>query len=421
MLSLELIRKDPDYVKKALLTRGEQPPIDELLEIDKRRRQAIQRGDELRARRNETSKEIAQMKEKPQELIEQMRSLGDEIKRLEQQAAELDSSTHAVLMELPNIPIDDVPIGAGEEDNVVVRTWGDMPSLNFTSVPHWELAESLRIIDFHRGAKLSGSRFFVMMGMGAKLERALINWMLDLHTTKHGYKEVYLPAMVKKEVMEGSGNLPKFGDNLYHDAEDDLWMIPTAEVPLTSLHRDEILPPGSLPLRYTAYTPCFRREKAAAGRDTRGIKRVQQFDKVEMYKFVEPETSDAELEKLVADAEEVCKQLGLHYRVLQLCTGDLGFASAKSFDLDVWAPGCGEWLEVSSCSNCRDFQARRAKIRYRPEPEARPEYVHTLNGSGLALPRVVIAILENYQQPDGSVVVPEVLIPYLGAEIIRPE
>ncbi len=421
MLSLELIRKDPDYVKKALLTKGEQPPIDELLEIDKRRRQAIQRGDELRARRNETSKEIAQMKEKPQELIEEMRSLGDEIKRLEQQATELDSSTQALLMELPNIPIDDVPIGAGEEDNVVVRTWGEMPSFDFTPVPHWEIAESLRIIDFQRGAKLSGSRFFVMMGMGAKLERALINWMLDLHTAKHGYKEVYLPAMVKKEVMEGSGNLPKFGDNLYHDAEDDLWMIPTAEVPLTSLHRDEILPPGSLPLRYTAYTPCFRREKAAAGRDTRGIKRVHQFDKVEMYKFVEPETSDAELEKLVADAEEVCKQLGLHYRVLQLCTGDLGFASAKSFDLEVWAPGCGEWLEVSSCSNCRDFQARRAKIRYRPEPEARPEYVHTLNGSGLALPRVVIAILENYQQPDGSVAVPGVLKPYLGAEMIRPE
>ena len=421
MLSLELIRKDPDYVKRALLTRGEQPPIDELLEIDKRRRQTIQKGDELRAKRNETSKEIAQMKEKPREIIEEMRSLGDQIKQLEQQTAELDSSTQALLMELPNIPIDDVPIGVGEEDNVVVRTWGEMPSLDFMPVPHWELAESLGIIDFQRGAKLSGSRFFVMMGMGAKLERALINWMLDLHTTKHGYREVYLPAMVKKEVMEGSGNLPKFGDNLYHDSEDDLWMIPTAEVPLTSLHREEILPPGSLPLRYTAHTPCFRREKAAAGRDTRGIKRVHQFDKVEMYKFVEPETSDAELENLVADAEEVCKQLGLHYQVLQLCTGDLGFASAKSFDLEVWAPGCGEWLEVSSCSNCRDFQARRAKIRYRPEPEARPEYVHTLNGSGLALPRVVIAILENYQQPDGSVAVPEVLKPYLGAEIIHPE
>ena len=284
--------------------------------------------------------------------------------------------------------------------------------------PHWELGEQLGIIDFQRGVKLSGSRFFILTGMGAKLERAIINWMLDLHTTEHGYKEIYVPAMVKREVMEGSGNLPKFSSNLYHDDEDDLWLIPTAEVPLTNIHRDEILPQGTLPLCYTAYTPCFRREKAAAGRDTRGIKRVHQFDKVEMYKFVEPETSEAELAKMLADAEDVCRQLELPYRVLELCAGDMGFASAKSYDLEMWAPGCGEWLEVSSCSNCTDFQARRANVRYRPEPGARPAYTHTLNGSGLALPRVVISILENYQQKDGSVIIPEVLRPYTRYDVI---
>ena len=276
------------------------------------------------------------------------------------------------------------------------------------------------IIDFQQGAKLSGSRFFVLKGMGAKLERSLISWMLDLHVDEHGYNEVYLPAVVRREVMQGSGNLPKFSDNLYHDDEDDLWLVPTAEVPLTGMHRDEILPPEALPIRYTAHTPCFRREKAAAGKDTRGIKRVHQFDKVELYKFVKPENSEGDLETLLADAEDVCKRLELPYRVLQLCTGELGFASAKSYDIEMWAAGCGEWLEVSSCSNCRDFQARRSGIRFRQEQGARPEYVHTLNGSGLALPRVLISILENYQQQDGSVVIPSVLRPYTGFDIIPP-
>ena len=256
--------------------------------------------------------------------------------------------------------------------------------------------------------------------MGAKLERSLISWMLDLHVDEHGYNEVYLPAVVRREVMQGSGNLPKFSDNLYHDDEDDLWLVPTAEVPLTGMHRDEILPPEALPIRYTAHTPCFRREKAAAGKDTRGIKRVHQFDKVELYKFVKPENSEGDLETLLADAEDVCKRLELPYRVLQLCTGELGFASAKSYDIEMWAAGCGEWLEVSSCSNCRDFQARRSGIRFRQEQGARPEYVHTLNGSGLALPRVLISILENYQQQDGSVVIPSVLRPYTGFDIIPP-
>ena len=291
----------------------------------------------------------------------------------------------------------------GEEDNLEVRRWGEAPTFDFTPLAHWDLGEQLGIIDFQRGVKLSGSRFYTMFGAGAKLERALISWMLDLHTGEHGYTEVMLPLIVKRECMEGAGNLPKFSDNLYHDDEDDLWLIPTAEVPLTNLHREEILAPGALPRNYVAYTPCFRREKAAAGRDTRGIKRVHQFDKVEMYKLVDPETSEDELQQVLADAEDVCRRLGLPYRVIQLCTGDLGFPSAKTYDIEAWAAGSQEWLEVSSCSNCTDFQARRSRIRYRPDQDSRPRLVHTLNGSGLALPRVMIAILENYQQADGSV------------------
>ena len=418
MLSIELIRKDPEYVRQALLKRGEDVPIHKLADLDRRRRQVIQKGDQLRARRNEASKKISQMRERPPELIDDLRRVGDEIKLFEQEVTDLETSIHDFLLELPNLPHDNVRPGLGEEDNLVLRTCGEPRSFDFTPRPHWELGEQLGIIDFQRGVKLSGSRFFILTGMGAKLERAIINWMLDLHTTEHGYKEIYPPAMVKREVMEGSGNLPKFSSNLYHDEEDDLWLVPTAEVTLTNIHRDEILPSGTLPLCYTACTPCFRREKAAAGRDTRGIKRVHQFDKVEMYKFVEPETSDAELENMLADAEDVCRQLKLPYRVLELCAGDMGFASAKSYDLEMWAPGCEEWLEVSSCSNCTDFQARRANVRYRPESGAHPAYTHTLNGSGLALPRVVISILENYQQQDGSVIIPEVLRPYTGYDVI---
>ena len=419
MLSIELMREDPEYVRQTILRRGEDAPIHEVTDLDRRRRQTIQKGDALRARRNEASKSIASMAERPEGLIEELRKLGDEIKTCEHGATELEHEISELLLMIPNLPKEEVPAGLSEEENVIARTWGERRSFDYTPRPHWELGELLDIIDFQRGVKLSGSRFFVLTGMGAKLERALINWMLDLHVGEHGYKEINPPAMVKREVMEGSGNLPKFSSNLYHDEEDDLWFIPTAEVPLTGLHRDEIFPPDTLPLYYTAYTPCFRREQAAAGKDTRGIKRVHQFDKVEMYKFVEPQNSDAELEKLVADAEDVCQRLGLPYRVLELCAGELGFASAQSFDLEVWAPGCDEWLEVSSCSNCTDFQARRASIRYRPQPRARPAYVHTLNGSGLALPRVVISILENCQQRDGSVVIPETLRPYTGFETIQ--
>ena len=418
MLSIEQIRKDPEHVRQALLKRGQEVDMDQLLELDGRRRQAAQRGDELRARRNEASDQISRMKEKPQQLIQELRQVGDDIKALEQEEEAVEANINDLLMQLPNLLQEGVPPGSSEEQNVVVRTWGEPPSFEFTPVPHWDLGERLGIIDFQRGVKLSGSRFFVLTGLGAKLERALIGWMLDLHVSEHGYLEVAPPVMVRREVMEGSGNLPKFADNLYHDDEDDLWLIPTAEVPLTSFHRDEILPPGTLPLHYTASTPCFRREKAAAGKDTRGIKRVHQFDKVEMYKFVEPQHSEEELQRLLADAEDVCQRLNLPHRVVELCAGEMGFASARSYDIEMWAPGCGEWLEVSSCSNCTDFQARRAGVRYRPQEGARPAYVHTLNGSGLALPRVVISILENSQQPDGSVNIPEVLWPYTGFQVI---
>ncbi|MCE2404873.1 MAG: serine--tRNA ligase [Dehalococcoidia bacterium] len=419
MLSIELIRSDPEHVRRALARRGEDAAaVDQVAELDSRRRGAIQRGDGLRARRNEASRQIGQSRERPPELIEELRRVGEEIRSLEQEAAQLEDEVRGILMGLPNIPREDVPDGLTEDDNLPVRSWGDLPSFDFDPRPHWDLGPELGIIDFQTGVKLAGPRSFVLTGRGARLERALINWMLDLHTGEHGYLEMHVPAVVKREMLEGSGNLPKFADNLYHDEEDDAWLIPTAEVPLTNLHRDEVLAADALPLYYTAHTPCFRREKAAAGRDTRGIKRVRQFDKVEMYKFVEPETSDEELETLLADAEEVCRRLGLPYRVLKLCAGEMGFASAKSYDIEVWAPGCREWLEVSSCSNCTDFQARRAGVRYRGKGGSGARYVHTLNGSGLALPRVVIAVLESFQRADGSVLVPEVVRPYTGFDEI---
>ena len=422
MLSIELIRREPAAVRQALEARGETDPLSHLLQLDTQWRQASTRGDELRAERNRVSRELGQARasgqEPSQEIIHEMRQVGEEIQRLERETQDLEQQINTILMGLPNLPMADVPPGEGEEDNTVVRQWGEPRTFDFTPLAHWDLGEQLGIIDFQRGVKLSGSRFYTMFGAGAKLERALISWMLDLHTQEHGYTEVMLPLLVKRETMEGSGNLPKFSENLYHDEEDDLWLIPTAEVPITNLHREEILDLGTLPRNYVAYTPCFRREKAAAGRDTRGIKRVHQFDKVEMYKIVAPETSEDELQQLVGHAEVVCQRLGLPYRVLQLCTGDLGFPSAKTYDIEVWAAGFQEWLEVSSCSNCTDFQARRTHIRYRPDQDSRPQLVHTLNGSGLALPRVVIAILENYQQADGSVVIPEVLRPYTGFDVI---
>jgi len=316
---------------------------------------------------------------------------------------------------LPNIPDPSTPLGADESENVVLKTVGEIPTYAFNPQPHWDLGPQMGLIDFERGVKLTGSRFYVLNGDGARLQRALIAWMLDLHT-RQGYSERYLPFVVKEETVFASGQLPKFEGNLYHDHEEDLWLVPTAEVPLTSLHRDEILDEESLPLNYTAYTACFRREKMSAGRDVRGIKRGHQFDKVEMYTFCKPEESEAKFKKMVGDAEQVCAELGLPYRIHQLCTGDLGFAATITYDIEVWAAGCQEWLEVSSVSNVKDFQARRAAVRYRPTDGKGTRYVHTLNGSGLGLPRTLIAVLENYQQADGSVVVPEVLRPWMGGQ-----
>jgi seryl-tRNA synthetase len=413
MLDIKLIRENSELVRHALEKRGDSFALDSILEIDGRYRGLLRQTEELRAKHNETSKQLGASKEKPPQLIAQMRQLGEQISSLQQQTKEAKAGLDSLLLELPNIPHPSVPLGGGADDNVVVRTWGKPKELSFQPLPHWELGEKLDIIDFQQGVKLSGTRFYVLKGLGARLQRALISFMLDVQVSEHGYKEIYPPFMVKRECMVGSGNLPKFGDNLYHDEEDDFWFIPTAEVPLTNLHRDEILSADSLPLHYVAYTPCFRREKMAAGTDTRGIKRGHQFDKVELYKVTDPESSDEALEKLVADAEDICRKLGIAHRVVQLCTGDLGFAACKTYDIEMWAPGCAEWLEVSSCSNCGDFQARRANIRYRPEPGAKPQLVHTLNGSGLALPRVLIAVLENYQQADGTVLIPEVLEPYM--------
>lgn len=418
MLDLRLIRENPEFVRQALEKRGNTFTLKTIIEIDEHYRGLLQQVEALRTQHNKTSKQLGKTREKPPQLIAEMRQLGEQISSLQRETNQVKSNLESLLLELPNIPHPSVPLGKDERDNIVVRTSGEPKEFSFKPLPHWELGERLGIIDFSRGVKLSGSRFYVLEGLGAHLQRAIISFMLDLHVEEHGYKEIYPPFMVRRECMIGSGNLPKFGDNLYHDDEDDFWFIPTAEVPLTNLHRDEILDVNSLPLYYVAYTACFRREKMAAGTDTRGLKRGHQFDKVELYKITEPESSDEELEKLVANAENVCRKLDIPYRVVQLCTGDLGFASCKTYDIEMWAPGCAEWLEVSSCSNCSDFQARRANIRYRPEAGAKPRLVHTLNGSGLALPRVLIAVLENYQQANGTVLIPEVLEPYIHTDVV---
>ncbi len=414
MLDLKFIRENIDLVRQAVKKRQDTAPLDEILELDAERRKKIIELEDLRHER----KEAAQQRKRDKESTEEGRDLRNMIRGLEDEVRSLDTELEDLLLQVPNIPHPSVPTGKGESDNIIVRSWGEQPSFDFQPAPHWELGESLGIIDFDRGVKISGSRFYVLKGLGARLQRALISFMLDLHTSEHGYLEVYPPFMVKRECMVGSSNLPKFADNLYHDEEDDFWFVPTAEVPLTNLHRDEIIPPGVLPIYYVAYTACFRREKMSAGKETRGLKRGHQFDKVELYKFTEPDTSDQELEKMVNNAEKVCQKLELPYRIAQLCTAELGFASTKSYDIEMWAPGVEEWLEVSSCSNCTDFQARRANIRYRPSPDARPQFVHTLNGSGLALPRVMIAVMENYQQADGSIRVPEVLQDFVGAKVI---
>jgi seryl-tRNA synthetase len=415
MLDLKFIRENPEIVRQAITNRHDKAPLDEILQIDGIRRQKMTEMEDMRRNRKQSSRE------RQADAAEEGRALRTKIKDLEEELKNLDTKLTDLLLQMPNIPGPQVPVGKDSSENVVIRSWGEPKKLPFPPKPHWELGESLGIIDFERGVKLSGTRFYILRGLGARLQRALITFMLDLHTTEHGYREIYPPYMVKKECLVGAGQLPKFIDNLYHDAEEDYWWVPTAEVPLTNLHRDEIIPPGMLPYYYVAYTACFRREKMSAGKDTRGIKRGHQFDKVEMYKFVEPETSCDELEKMAHDAEDVCEKLGLPYRILQICTGDLGFGSTMTYDIEVWAPGCQEWLEVSSCSNCGDFQGRRANVRYRPAADAKPQFVHTLNGSGLALPRIMIAIMENYQQADGTIAVPKVLQDFLHTDIIRKD
>ncbi|HEV8574763.1 MAG TPA: serine--tRNA ligase [Dehalococcoidia bacterium] len=428
MLSIQFVRENPEAVRQALARRNTEAPLDEALALDSDWRRVLTEVEALRAERNALSKEVGELsrlakgadtkeakhaEHRRSDLVAKSSFLGERLEALETEVKELEKSLRAVLYEIPNIPAGDVPDGPDESANVVVRQSGEPQAFDFEPKPHWEIGEALDIIDFERGVKLAGSRFFLLKGAGARLQRALIAWMLDYHTSR-GYTEVYPPAMIKEDNLWAGGWLPKFGENMYHDAEEDYWLLPTAEVALTNMHRDEVLEPGTLPINYVAYTPCFRREKMSAGRDVRGMKRVHQFDKVEMYKFVEPEQSEAALEELVADAEAVCRELKIAHRVVQICTGDLGFNAAKAFDPEMWAPGSGEWLEVSSCSNCTDFQARRANIRFRREKGGKLEHPHTLNGSGLALPRVMIAVLENYQQADGSVSVPEVLRPYMG-------
>jgi seryl-tRNA synthetase len=424
MLDINLIREQPEVVRKALSDRQmEASPVDEALQLDEQRRALILEVETLKAERNQTSKEIGRMKdpEARQAKIEAMRLVGERISELDESLRTVEQSLDEILSNLPNIPDPSVPYGLDESENVVVRAEGQIPEFDFEPKPHWELGPELGIINFEQGVKITGSRFYVLSGAGARLQRALIAWMLDLHA-RQGYTEKYTPFMVKGQTMFGAGQLPKFYDNLYKDHEEDLWMVPTAEVPITGLHMDDVLEEAELPRHYAAYTPCFRREKMSAGRDVRGIKRGHQFDKVEMYMFCKPEDSPAELEKMVADAEETCRLLGFTYRVLELCTGDIGFTASKTYDIEVWAAGCGEWLEISSLSNVTDFQARRANIKYRPAEGGRLRFVHTLNGSGLGMPRTLIAVLENNQQADGSVVVPEVLRPWMGGiEVIQPE
>jgi seryl-tRNA synthetase len=433
MLDLGFVRTSLETVEEKLRARGADPDalLGDFRALDQRRREAITTAEQFKARRNELSQQVGVLKKAGKDaaaLVEETRSLKDKLDELDKTAAALDDQLRQLLAGLPNLTRDEVPTGKSEADNVTVKTWGDKPAFDFAPKPHWELGEALGILDFDRAAKLSGARFVVYMGAGARLERALISFMLDLHTQKHGYTEVLPPFMVNSKSLFGTGQLPKFAEDLFRcsdaDAEavargefkdNDHWLIPTAEVPVTNLYRDEILDEARLPIRFTAYTPCFRAEAGAAGKDTRGIIRQHQFQKVELVKFTRPEESDAEHEKLTRDAEEILETLGLPYRRVLLCTGDTGFSSAKTFDLEVWLPGQQLYREISSCSNFEAFQARRANIRYRPGgAKSKVEFVHTINGSGLAVGRTWLAIVENYQQADGSVEIPKALRPYMG-------
>ena len=416
MLDQRFVRNNPDVVKQAAANKNERVDVDGFLDLDARRRELLQTSESLKQRRNTVSDEIASMKRDGEDAsarIEEMREVSARIKGIDTDLAGLQDSLQSVLERLPNIPHPSVPVGADENANVEVRRWGSTPEAEFERKAHWDLGEALDIIDFQRAGKISGSHFVLFKGEGARLQRALIQFMLDLHIQKHGYTEVIPPFIVNRQSMFGTGQLPKMEEDMYRTDLDDLFLIPTAEVPVTNMHRDEILSEDDLPIYYTAYSPCFRREAGSYGRETRGLIRVHQFDKVEMVKFVRPETSYDELETLVKDAEEVLQLLNIPYRVVSLSTGDLSFAAAKCYDLEAWAPGVERWLEVSSCSNFEDFQARRSGIRYRNKA-GKSQFVHTLNGSGMGMARTLIAVLEHYQTGRGSIRIPEVLIPYMG-------
>jgi seryl-tRNA synthetase len=416
MLDIRTLRENAEAAKTKWAGRGLDVDVQALLDLDDRRRELITRVEELQQTRNRSSKEIGLLKkagEDAKEAMEAVRNIGDQISALDKEKSEVSQALESQLMSLPNFPHESVPVGHSEADNPVIRSWGDKAELGFEAKPHWELAEALGIFEFERAAKLSGAGFSCLTGAGARLSRALISFMLDQHTVEHGYTEVQPPFLVNDEALLGTGQLPKFAEDLYRVPGDGLWLIPTAEVPLTNLYRDHIFGNDELPCNLTGHTPCFRREAGAAGKMTRGMNRLHQFDKVELVKFCKPADSYAELEKLTGHAEVILQKLGLHYRVITLCTGDMGFASAKTYDIELWAPGQDAWLEVSSCSNFEDYQARRAKIRYRNE-NGKPELVHTLNGSGVALPRLLVAILEQGQQQDGSVLLPECIRPYMG-------
>lgn len=422
MLDIKFVRDNPEVVQQALANRGTAVNLDSFLALEKKRREVLSEVEALKSRRNTVSQEVSRLKrarENADELIVQMRGVGDQIATLDSQVKEIETALQEIIMTIPNIPHASVPVGKDENDNPEMRKWGTPRQFDFEPLPHWEIGEKLGILDFERGGKVSGARFTFYRGLGSRLERSLISFMLDLHTREHGYTEFFPPFIVNRDSMLGTGQLPKFAEDMFKLEGLDYYLIPTAEVPITNLHRQEVLDGKDLPLYYTAYSACFRAEAGAAGRDTRGLIRQHQFNKVELVKFVKPEDSYDELEKLTNNAERVLQLLGLPYHVVLLCTGDMGFSSAKTYDLEVWLPSANKYREISSCSNFEDFQARRADIKFRREPKAKPEFVHTLNGSGVAIGRTVAAILENYQQADGSVVVPEVLRPYMGVDIIK--
>ncbi|MEK7374295.1 MAG: serine--tRNA ligase [Thermodesulfobacteriota bacterium] len=417
MLDIKYLRQNIDFVAAKMRERGQETNLERFIDLDSKRREIIQEVEGLRSERNAVSKQIGgkkQKKEDAADLIARMGEVSNRIKELDESLKQTDEGLQAILMMLPNLPHESVVCGKGAEDNPVVRIWGERPSFSFAPRPHWEIGESLNILDFTRGAKITGARFTLYRGLGARLERALINFMLDLHTGEHGYTEVLTPFMVNRESMTGTGQLPKFEEDLFRIDKTDYFLIPTAEVPVTNIHRDEILSEKELPIRYVAYSPCFRAEAGSYGKDTRGLIRQHQFNKVELVKFAKPESSYEELEKLTLNAEEVLKRLKIPYRVVCLCTADLGFSSAKTYDIEAWFPGQEAYREISSCSNYGDFQARRASIRFRREESGKVEFVHTLNGSGLAVGRTLVAVLENCQQADGSVVIPDELQPYMG-------